>query len=507
MGSCVEQALVTEDDKDVDLTLPSSVEFKPEGPFFSPSTLDVMERVCRSRCRNDLEAAILSAQVAAALNVVEVLSDINSSFSLLALGQPWYGLAMLTSVLLPNLYDPFQTKFAGALAESTLQGMTTKEILKHQEREGLMEGNVSCVIALCALIRTPDLSVFTFGSLLFTVVTSLLIGIPTGSKARLLLKAGVKTQDYYELSKAKKRLKASQKYFTSALVMPLGCALGLALVALHEATVLVLGVQALLQAVLVSLALVPFVAFASGQSEGGAPFFAACLSLFWLPYWIAAGLVPTNRLAPDDQWHLRRLVFSVLGSLSCVAAWVLWCLGAGLVECRLRGLKALNPSNPRSLDEWTTFGCPELARASGKFYYEMEFLSEFNNPQVGFLRTSAKPEEFGSKNGVGDTEEGWALNGQRQVFWHNGEHEPLEMDMPWEKGDVIGVAVDLDGGEMQWRSHGGSVTKAFQCQGEMQLGQTFVTFSLLHARSNCKIELSACASSSQNCAMKFLHQS
>ena len=46
-----------------------------------------------------------------------------------------------------------------------------------------------------------------------------------------------------------------------------------------------------------------------------------------------------------------------------------------------------------------------------------------------------------SNYGVGDNEHSWAVDGARQLKFHNGE-EPYECT--WKQGDVIGLTCDLD---------------------------------------------------------------
>ena len=64
-------------------------------------------------------------------------------------------------------------------------------------------------------------------------------------------------------------------------------------------------------------------------------------------------------------------------------------------------------------------------------------------------------------NGVGDLAESWAVDGARGVLWHNGR---IPWRAPrWSSGDVIGVAADLDAGQL-WCGHNGDWALCFDAQ-------------------------------------------
>ena len=148
-------------------------------------------------------------------------------------------------------------------------------------------------------------------------------------------------------------------------------------------------------------------------------------------------------------------------------------LKAGAVAApqpQLVGLTALWPQ--RAPDGWTTWftcGLPDLAQSSGKFYFEIQLLSEFQYPQIGWLTTdfqAADAEDFDG-NGVGDDEHGWAFDGQRCKFWHDGDvdeqrrerrwllwpgQDEVQRMKKWKVNDVLGFALDMDAGNMQLRN-------------------------------------------------------
>ena len=90
-------------------------------------------------------------------------------------------------------------------------------------------------------------------------------------------------------------------------------------------------------------------------------------------------------------------------------------------EPQLVGFTALKPSEkPPHGYVWFTCGAPNLAQSRGKFYHEIQILSEFDCPQLGWLSTDFKGGDDDGK-GVGDDSNGWAFDGQRCCCWHGGE--------------------------------------------------------------------------------------
>ena len=118
---------------------------------------------------------------------------------------------------------------------------------------------------------------------------------------------------------------------------------------------------------------------------------------------------------------------------------------------QLVGLTALKPrAAPPHAFRFFTCGLPDLAQSSGKFYYEIQLLSDFRAAQVGWLTPDFQAGEFDGK-GVGDDQNGWAFDGRGCKMWHNFTGcEALAMK-EWEVQDVLGFAIDLDAGEIQLR--------------------------------------------------------
>ena len=133
---------------------------------------------------------------------------------------------------------------------------------------------------------------------------------------------------------------------------------------------------------------------------------------------------------------------------------------------QLVGLTALTPI-PGGGNGWFTGGTVELAQTRGKFYHEIQLLSDFQSPQLGWLSVDFRGSDDG--NGVGDDSHGWAFDGHRCCWWHDGS-EPLEIDC-WKVNDVLGLAIDLDHGQMHLRTKQKEVTKQVQVKGAVHLAE------------------------------------
>ena len=137
-------------------------------------------------------------------------------------------------------------------------------------------------------------------------------------------------------------------------------------------------------------------------------------------------------------------------------------------EPQLVGLTALKPPDtPPHGYIWFTCGAPNLAQNRGKFYHEIQILSEFDCPQLGWLSTDFDGGEV-DYVGVGDDSNGWAFAGQRCGWWHGGRREPLQI-APWKVNDVLGFAIDMDEGQMQLRTEQQELTMPFKAHGAVCL--------------------------------------
>jgi hypothetical protein len=76
-----------------------------------------------------------------------------------------------------------------------------------------------------------------------------------------------------------------------------------------------------------------------------------------------------------------------------------------------------------------------------KGYYEVEILGLEMKPQYGFATAAFERMRGATDDGVGDDAHSWAVDGARQLKWHNGTEA---WECIWQDGDVIGLACDLD---------------------------------------------------------------
>merc|ERR1712190_258371 len=106
------------------------------------------------------------------------------------------------------------------------------------------------------------------------------------------------------------------------------------------------------------------------------------------------------------------------------------------------------------MGSWFTVGAKKLLRDSGRFYYEVKLFSDMYFPQLGWLNEEFQEEKGDDNHGVGDDEYGWATDGLRHKFWHGGSQMDAAWPRTWKGGDVIGLAVDIDAGNMRFSLNG-----------------------------------------------------
>jgi hypothetical protein len=131
----------------------------------------------------------------------------------------------------------------------------------------------------------------------------------------------------------------------------------------------------------------------------------------------------------------------------------------------------------------STHSCP-LGR---KGYYEVEILGLDSAQKYGFATTTFERVCGFSNDGVGDDQHSWAVDGARQLKWHNGE-DPCEC--AWKEGDVVGLACDLD--KMQFLvSVNGSFAPpnglVFELQSEAAEAGLYAAFSGSTGKVRCNL--------------------
>jgi len=115
-------------------------------------------------------------------------------------------------------------------------------------------------------------------------------------------------------------------------------------------------------------------------------------------------------------------------------------------------LKMLRPQHLEVESKWITTGAPALMQSGGRFYHEVMIGQRVVYPQCGWVTNQFK-EGPHDGNGVGDDDEGWGADGVRERFWHGG-YNYVSWPRKWQDGDIIGLAIDLDAGVMQFSMNG-----------------------------------------------------
>ena len=109
--------------------------------------------------------------------------------------------------------------------------------------------------------------------------------------------------------------------------------------------------------------------------------------------------------------------------------------------------------------QWCTYRSKHKCAPNCKAYYELELLTNVVSTQFGFCNSRMSCNLWGSgTDGTGDCRDSWAVDGSRQCKWHHGKHEwPVDI---WKPGDVIGLACDLQHGQL-WCSINGSFSAPY----------------------------------------------
>ena len=164
---------------------PSRTTFHAAGPFKDPICMAIVEKACACCTTCDMGAERVRMHIAFANVTAEPALDVYSLYTLLAAGQPFYGLLMSMAIFLPNYADLLQAEHFTAMTimtQSLDRGFLTREALEHQRREGAFEAFMGAVIAVLALMRTPSLGSMAAASLLLNVGMSLAISLPAASR-------------------------------------------------------------------------------------------------------------------------------------------------------------------------------------------------------------------------------------------------------------------------------------------------------------------------------------
>jgi hypothetical protein len=115
-----------------------------------------------------------------------------------------------------------------------------------------------------------------------------------------------------------------------------------------------------------------------------------------------------------------------------------------------RGMPQMAPVDSREgvveFFEFSTVRSSTGCRAGSKCYYEVTILRVDTCPQIGFTTSRFERVRTHSDDGVGDLAHSWGVDGTRQVLLHDSRFD--EYLVKWQEGDVVGLACDLDKGQI-----------------------------------------------------------
>ena len=98
-----------------------------------------------------------------------------------------------------------------------------------------------------------------------------------------------------------------------------------------------------------------------------------------------------------------------------------------------------------------------LQQTSGKFYYECK------THTGGYMQLGWAGKNFNADvnkgKGAGDDAHSWAYDGYRCLKWHDNKKE--KYGQKWNAGDVIGIAVDIEGAKISFTLNGVDMETAF----------------------------------------------
>ena len=119
-------------------------------------------------------------------------------------------------------------------------------------------------------------------------------------------------------------------------------------------------------------------------------------------------------------------------------------------------LVVMPPSKSRRF--FLTYMAKDIKLSSGKWYYEFYLPTNVHgNPQIGWADADF-PGGDGRENGTGDDKHSWAFDGPRKSKWNGRKSRYGEK---WNRGDLLGCAIDLDNGIIGFTKNGEYLGDAF----------------------------------------------
>ena len=111
-----------------------------------------------------------------------------------------------------------------------------------------------------------------------------------------------------------------------------------------------------------------------------------------------------------------------------------------VIVTRHRGGGCVTSDYMMQLQDFNTF-VADVKLCNGCFYFELHAVDIADVVQFGFCTQGFEPREDAEGEGVGDDEWSWAIDGVRQMKWHEGDQGAHGSE--WAVDDVIGIALDM----------------------------------------------------------------
>ena len=123
---------------------------------------------------------------------------------------------------------------------------------------------------------------------------------------------------------------------------------------------------------------------------------------------------------------------------------------------------------------------------SGRWYYEVT-LGTGGVMQIGWCQHDCT---FSFENGVGDSPLSYAYDGRRCCVW-GVESRKYGPQTPWQAGDVVGCALDLDEGTVSFYLNGEPLGVAFRDIGRGVQGVAYFPAVSVHYADRCAVNMGA----------------
>ena len=171
---------------------------------------------------------------------------------------------------------------------------------------------------------------------------------------------------------------------------------------------------------------------------------------------VAAGLLAADRSKKQKRKEEEAKASEFRPANSGSASLVTTCLDTVAGEAELKDAGVVHGRS-----EFATVAVASVEPvAAGKWYYEATILTG-GVVQVGWCAGGFEHDDA-EGDGVGDDAKSWAFDGCRGRKWTAGADEAYGTGEPWARGDVVGCALDADGGSLSFSVNGTPLGAAFE---------------------------------------------